>query len=139
MRSGFVIVLAYLVGFLSFGAGAPRAADAQSFNLSTPEQNAKLKVQFVGQLFNDKNREYFVGPFGVSLDSEDRVYIADDLAHRVLVLDKSRKLLEVIGEKGNQPGNFAWVDAIVSDRAGNLYVADTGNDRIQIFDRKRRF
>ncbi len=39
------------------------------------------------------------------------------------------------GEKGNGPGHFRDPAGITIDPLGNLYVADTGNDRVQKFGR----
>ena len=38
------------------------------------------------------------------------------------------------GEAGTGPGNFGEPRGLASDPAGNLYVADTKNHRIQVFD-----
>jgi hypothetical protein len=38
------------------------------------------------------------------------------------------------GQKGNAQGQFADVDSIVVDARGNVYAADAGNGRIQVFD-----
>ena len=87
-----------------------------------------LHIQFIGQVTD------FSGPFGVWSSSGGRFYVADDLAHRILIFDRERKLLGTIGKKGTGPGDLAWVDALAIDSGGHLYIADTGNDRIQILD-----
>ena len=38
------------------------------------------------------------------------------------------------GQRGNGPGQFASVDSIAVDAQGNVYAADGGNQRIQVFD-----
>jgi DNA-binding beta-propeller fold protein YncE len=43
------------------------------------------------------------------------------------------------GEKGNGPGQFDSPQAISADPSGFLYIADTGNDRIQKLDFRGRF
>jgi DNA-binding beta-propeller fold protein YncE len=124
----------FLLVFLNLSGGFAFFQETHGFGLSIPWKGAKLQIQFAGELKADKGREYFVGPFGVSLGPDDRIYVADDLAHHILVFDKTKGLVESIGQKSNRPGDFAWVDAVAIDRAGNLYVADTGNDHIQILD-----
>jgi hypothetical protein len=135
MLCRFVIVLFFLVVCTELGAGS---AFAERFRTSIPWKNIQLQIQFVEALNKDNRREYFSGPFGVFLGSADRVYVADDLAHRVLVFDKHRQLVQTIGKKGSQAGDFAWLDGITVDSEGKLYVADTGNDRIQVLDRTGR-
>ena len=38
------------------------------------------------------------------------------------------------GQKGSAAGQFADVDSIAVDASGNVYTADAGNRRIQVFD-----
>jgi len=38
------------------------------------------------------------------------------------------------GRSGAEPGQFNRIRGIASDAQGNLYVADAGNRRIQVFD-----
>jgi DNA-binding beta-propeller fold protein YncE len=38
------------------------------------------------------------------------------------------------GQTGSAPGQFNKIMGIVTDSAGNLYVADSGNRRIQVLD-----
>jgi DNA-binding beta-propeller fold protein YncE len=83
---------------------------------------------------------HFHGPVPTLVDqASGRLFVADTLNHRVQVLDSSAlTVLATIGVSGvsgsdnahlNQPGGVAF-DATVD----HLYVADTGNDRIQVFD-----
>lgn len=64
----------------------------------------------------------------------DRLYIADTDAHRVVVLDRSGKIILSWGAKGNKPGQFRSPAGIAVDERGRVFVADTGNHRIQVFD-----
>lgn len=45
------------------------------------------------------------------------------------------KPLELIGERGSQPGQFQSPMGLAVDREGNLYVADSYNHRVQKFSR----
>jgi DNA-binding beta-propeller fold protein YncE len=44
-----------------------------------------------------------------------------------------------LGGPGSGPGQFAEPRGLAADAAGNLYVADTKNHRIQVFDSSGRF
>jgi tripartite motif-containing protein 71 len=46
------------------------------------------------------------------------------------------KFLFSFGKRGEKPGEFSFPAGISSDPNGNIYVADTGNNRIQKFDAK---
>ena len=76
-------------------------------------------------------------PFGIAADAAGRVFVADDLNHRVVRFGpKSAYPYKARwGSYGTRPGELAYPRAIAVDRAGTLYVTNTGNDRIDVFDR----
>lgn len=83
--------------------------------------------------------DFFIRPAGISLQ-EDRVYIVDTHGHRIAVFSKKDgKLLFYIGSKGKGDGEFHYPTNIFSGRDGFLYITDSMNFRIQIFDREGRF
>jgi len=53
---------------------------------------------------------------------------------RVAKVDKNGKWLKSFGEPGSGPGQLNTPHSIAADAAGNIYVADRGNRRIQVFD-----
>jgi sugar lactone lactonase YvrE len=90
--------------------------------------------------------EGLVSPGGLALDVENRLlYVADIDQDQVLVYEAdSLKLLRRIGTTGQNhalttPGDFARPAGIAVDADGNLYVADTLNNRIEIFDGDGKF
>lgn len=63
-----------------------------------------------------------------------RIYVADVADHQVEILDrKSGKVVKTVGSGGSEPGQFTFPTNITLDAAGNLYVTDTGNFRVQKF------
>ena len=76
-------------------------------------------------------------PFGIAVDGPGRVFVADDLNHRVVRFGpKSAYRYEARwGSYGSSPGKLAYPRAIAVDPEGTLFVANTGNDRIDVFDR----
>jgi tripartite motif-containing protein 71 len=76
-------------------------------------------------------------PFGVAADPQGRVFVADDLNHRVVRFGpKSAYPYKARwGSYGTAPGQLAYPRAIAVDQAGEVYVTNTGNDRIDVFDR----
>lgn len=80
-------------------------------------------------------------PGGMAIDTKNRfLYVADVALDQVLVYDADTyKLLRKIGKTGHNhelttPGDFSKPAGVAVDAEGNLYVADTMNDRIEIFD-----
>jgi DNA-binding beta-propeller fold protein YncE len=76
----------------------------------------------------------------VTWDAEGNTYISDGYINsRVAKVDKHGKWLMSWGAPGNQPGQFNTPHGIAADAQGNIYVADRGNHRIQVFDGQGKF
>jgi DNA-binding beta-propeller fold protein YncE len=87
-----------------------------------------------------------LSPAGIAIDKENRlIYVVDTQQDQVLVFDAdSYKLLRRIGTGGKKhtltsPGNFSLPDGVAVDKDGNVYVTDTLNDRVEIFDADGNF
>jgi len=71
----------------------------------------------------------------VTWDDQGNTYISDGYINsRIAKVDKNGKWLKSWGEPGDKPGQFNTPHNIAADAQGNLYVADRGNRRIQVFD-----
>lgn len=87
-----------------------------------------------------------VDPGGLAIDTQNRLlYVADVQVDQVLVYDADTlKPLRKIGTTGHNheltsPGDFSKPAAVAVDTEGNLYVADTYNNRVEIFDADGNF
>ncbi len=85
-------------------------------------------------------------PGGLAIDTQNRLlYVADIGLDQILVYDADTlKLLRKIGTTGHRheltsPGDFSKPAGLAVDPEGNLYVADTMNNRIEIFDADGQF
>ena len=68
-------------------------------------------------------------------DSAGNTYISDGYINsRIAKVDKNGNWIKSWGERGNKPGEFNTPHSIAADARGNIYVADRGNRRIQVFD-----
>jgi len=76
----------------------------------------------------------------VAFDPAGNAFISDGYINsRVAKVDKSGKWLKSWGERGTKPGEFNTPHSIAADAKGNVYVADRGNRRIQVFDGEGTF
>ena len=76
----------------------------------------------------------------VTWDPAGNTYISDGYINsRVAKVDREGNWLKSFGEPGNKPGQFNTPHSIASDAKGNIYVADRGNRRIQVFDGEGNF
>jgi hypothetical protein len=73
-------------------------------------------------------------------DQAGNTYISDGYINsRVAKVDKDGNWLKSWGEPGDKPGQFSVPHSIAVDAKGNVYVADRGNRRIQVFDGEGNF
>ena len=103
-------------------------------------------------IFNTKHEvenqvtEGLVDPVGIALDTANRfLYVVDAQQDQVLVYDADTlKLQRRIGTGGKNhtltsPGDFGSPDGVAVDQEGNVFVTDTLNDRVEIFDADGNF
>ena len=90
-----------------------------------------------------------LGPTGITISADGLTWVADTWAHRVVALDGSGAVVQVIGgetiDTGDDPARveeaggqfFGPRGMAVSDAA--IYITDTGNERVQQFTRDGAF
>ena len=89
----------------------------------------------------------FRQPSDIAWDSDDNIYVSDGYTNsRVAKFDKRGAWIKSWGSRGSggqhadeNPGQFNTPHNIGVDRQNNVYVADRGNRRIQVFDTDGRF
>ena len=82
--------------------------------------------------------KYLLGrPTDVGWDPQGNIFISDGYVnHRVVKYDRDGRFLKQVGSEktGTEPGQFNTPHGIAVDLKGNVYVADRGNNRLQVFD-----
>ncbi|MCJ7621474.1 MAG: PQQ-binding-like beta-propeller repeat protein, partial [Anaerolineae bacterium] len=78
----------------------------------------------------------FTGPRYVALDEGGRIYVSD-ASERVDVFNGRGDPLQSFGQAGSLPSQFSQIADLVVDAAGDLYVVDSGNARVQKFSMLR--
>jgi DNA-binding beta-propeller fold protein YncE len=85
----------------------------------------------------------FNGPSDVAVAANGDIYVADghggNTNARIMKFSKDGKFLKTWGKKGSGPGEFDTLHRLAIDSKGRLFVADRGNNRIQIFDAEGNF
>jgi CRP-like cAMP-binding protein len=78
----------------------------------------------------------FSYPADVTRDRSGNIYVADGFGtnNRVAKFTKDGDYVKSWGQTGSGQGEFNKIRGIATDTAGNIYVADAGNNRIQVFD-----
>jgi DNA-binding beta-propeller fold protein YncE len=86
-------------------------------------------------------------PGGIALAPDGNIWVVEGGASRILIFSPDGVFLEPWGTPGPSDGEFNFVleehgggyGSIGFDREGNIYVLDSGNFRVQKFDRNRKF
>ncbi len=80
----------------------------------------------------------FYNPYGITVDPYNNIYIADTSHHRIQKYNANGEYQSMWGEYGSADGKpqpqLDSPQGMAIDTANNIYVADTGNNRIQRFN-----
>jgi len=116
-------------------------ADTWNARIQVFNKNGNQKLAFAAE-------DGFWGPREVTVDANGFIYVADTGKHRVIKFDpKGQKIRTwcAVDPKtgapvpGTKPGEFNEPIGLAIDQAGNLYVADRLNFRIQVFAPEGQF
>lgn len=94
----------------------------------------------------DALKAHLASPLGLAVDRWHNIYVADTLNHRIRRIDAHTGRIETVAGTG-KPGFFndgghadmaglKGPTALKFDRFGNLFIADTGNNRIRMLTPK---
>ena len=92
---------------------------------------------FLGSVGRRETGE-FSHPRGISFNpSNGKLYVTDN--HRVQILTSDLTMQKSFGTNGDGKGQFSHPWGIACDGSGRVYVADCGNNRVQVFTAKGKF
>lgn len=89
------------------------------------------RFNFIGTHMKSFQRSEVIMPTAIALDSFGRSYIADEFDDSIKVYYRGR-FIESIGGTGDQDGKFRKITDLAVN-GSYLYVADSNNNRIQLF------
>lgn len=129
--------------FRTFGQTGPHAFQAP-INISIAPGGMKYATDTkAGKVLvfdrDDQVIRVFTGPDGMqpcdAVLHEGELFVSDLKSSSVLVLDPlNGRLLRQIGKRGSGPGQMVWPTNLAFGPGGDLYVCDTLNARVQVFD-----
>ena len=91
----------------------------------------------------DSDNDHFDWPGGVAVDSNGRIYVADANNHRVQIFNSDGSYYTTLGNADCNPDNgignaeFCRPRGVAIGPGDAIYVADTDNHRVQIFNSNR--
>ncbi|MGD0470671.1 MAG: 6-bladed beta-propeller [Terriglobales bacterium] len=118
--------------------------DSDRLFVSDSRQHVVLVFKPDGALETSIGQDKLVRPVGIALDLENRyLYVVDAILDKVFVYDADTYLLlRSFGQKSDAtlaPGTFDRPTNVAVDSDSNVYVVDTFNERIQVFDADGQF
>ena len=107
-------------------------------NIYVSSQHKLQKFTSSGELIKCVGRRgskegEFNDPCGVTIHN-NQVYVCDAENHRIQVFELDLNFIRFIGLQGVRRGKFDRPLDVAFDTAGNMYVAEFGNKRLQVMD-----
>jgi DNA-binding beta-propeller fold protein YncE len=146
-----LLLLALAAAFLTMGPQRGAEGDDPPLHLAaiaTPDTDGTphptSPVEFVWRTRGGPNLP-LSGTGLLTIAPDGNLWIPDADAQGFQIFSPNGDFLEAWGTEGSDDGQFNLIasglgyGAVAFDAEGNIYVADTGNRRIQKFDTERRF
>ena len=164
LRTAALILVLALVGLISldvstvFSSG-DAAPDDEKDELFFPPAPETPRVKYLKSLSSPKDwklkrssllmnilkkiagiedeNERLIYPYGVTTDSQKRLFVVDSKAQVIHVFDARRKKYSVIKAPKNE--TFVSLIGIAADSDDNIYVSDSFTGKLFVFDRDGKF
>ena len=96
----------------------------------------KTNGKFQRTLITSKLKRQLIGvrPCGVTVAQNGDIYFTDILYHRIVVLNQAGELKTTLGVAGDKEGALAYPNDLALDNKGKVFVSDSNNYRVQLFD-----
>ncbi|XP_078610746.1 tripartite motif-containing protein 3-like [Branchiostoma floridae x Branchiostoma japonicum] len=83
--------------------------------------------------------EYCTNPYGLAVQSDGRVVVADYGNHSIFLFKADGTLVKQVGGQGQGEGQFDEPHSVCVDKEDNIIVADKNNHRVQVFNKNLNF
>lgn len=101
--------------------------------VSDQKANQIVVFDYYGNFVARFGGDVLLNPTGLAFAADGKLYAADTGHHQIAVFDKRRQLIFRWGARGSQTGAFDQ-PADVAIYKNKIYVLDSGNARIQVFE-----
>jgi DNA-binding beta-propeller fold protein YncE len=106
----------------------------------TPLGRVLMTIGRVGYPLDNNSKDGFHDPTAIAFAPNGDMYVSDGYVNsRVIKFNKDGDYLLHWGKKGTGDGEFDLPHDVALDSRGQVYVADRGNKRVQIFDANGKF
>ena len=115
---------------------AATSAQINAFTIGTTPGDEEFVAKY--SKYGDAEGE-LIWPAGITLDSDENIYVTDEWMNRVSVFDQEGTFLHLWGSAGDGDGEFNHPSGIALNDEADLYVADSLNHRVQKFTKDGAF
>lgn len=117
-------------GWLALGRnGDLYVTDALNFRIQIFDAEGRFVSSF-GQ--HGDGSGHLARPKGIGVDDTGHIFLADALFDAVQLFDREGRYLMAFGARGSGAGQF-WLPSDVAVDGDRIYVADSFNNRVQVF------
>jgi sugar lactone lactonase YvrE len=120
-----------------------RARDGKGHQVFKFSPDGKLLLTLGKAGVAGEGPDVFNQPSDVVVAASGDVFVADghdeNSNARIVKFSKDGQFIKTWGKRGSAPGEFDTPHGLAFDSRGRLFVADRGNNRIQIFDQDGKF
>ncbi len=113
--------------------------DGRIFVLNRHPELTRVGVCTLDEEYLDEFGSYGHGdgqfwlPTAIAMDSQERIYVADEYHQSISVFDSSGTFAGKWGVSGSGDGEFDGPSGLVIDAEDNVFVVDQNNNRVQKF------
>ena len=102
--------------------------------------NSRIQVMsYEGKFVKNFGQQTLMKPYGIAV-TKDEIFVTDRLLHSLFQFSKKDfKFNKRTGTKGNREGQLTDPYGVSADRDGDVYVAESGNNRVSIFSNAMQF
>lgn len=120
-----------------------RAKDGKGQQVFKVSKDGKVLLTLGKAGVSDATPDTFNGPSDVAIGRNGDVFVADGHGGktnaRIVKFSKNGKFIKTWGVLGSGPGEMNIPHSIAFDSQGRLFLADRGNNRVQIFDQDGKY
>ena len=110
--------------------GDMHVADLGNHRVNMYSDTGRSIKSYGSKTSGDRGLSY---PRGVTIDRQGHSIVTDD-NHAVSIYTRDGKLEKRFGKEGGGRGEFKYPQGVAADNAGLIYIADSGNNRVQVCD-----
>ena len=104
-------------------------------NKIVPYPEFSLETESIGSWGKfGKNPGEFNTPWGITLDDNQNIYVADWGNNRVQKFDPQGKFIMTFGDENSNSGNLNHPADVAIDSENDVYVTDWGNKKVNIYE-----